>query len=190
MACGILIPQPGTESMLPAVQCTILNAWTAKEVPKEGNFLTKVFQPKIQLYIKHIFAGNCHANMYYRGGVTLWSSNRILFFFFFSLQIPSSTKWMVYKMKVKWQVKAQSYLTLCDPMDCSLPGSSIHWILPGKNTRVGGQFLLQGIFLPQRLNLGLPDCRQILYHLNHREALVYKIGCSLGHFYFFFLLFK
>ena len=85
MACGILIPQPGTESMLPAVQCIILNAWTAKEVPKEGNFLTKVFQPKIQLYIKHIFAGNCHANMYYRGGVTLWSSNRILFFFFFSV---------------------------------------------------------------------------------------------------------
>ena len=24
---------------------------------------------------------------------------------------------------------AQSYLTLCDPMDCSLPGSSVHGIL-------------------------------------------------------------
>ena len=23
---------------------------------------------------------------------------------------------------------AQSYLTLCNPMNCSLPGSSVHWI--------------------------------------------------------------
>ena len=31
-------------------------------------------------------------------------------------------------MKVKMLV-AQSCLTLCDPMDCSLPGSSVHGIL-------------------------------------------------------------
>ena len=31
---------------------------------------------------------------------------------------------------------AQSCLTLCDPMD-SLPGSSVHGIFLGKNTRVG-----------------------------------------------------
>ena len=36
---------------------------------------------------------------------------------------------------------------------------------PGKNTGVGFQFLLQGIFLTQGLNPGLPHCRQILYHL-------------------------
>ena len=30
-------------------------------------------------------------------------------------------------MKVKVSV-AQSYLTLCDPMDCSLPGSFVHGI--------------------------------------------------------------
>ena len=28
---------------------------------------------------------------------------------------------------------AQSYLTLCDPMDYSLPGSSVHGIFPGKS---------------------------------------------------------
>ena len=28
-------------------------------------------------------------------------------------------------------------LTLCDPMDCSLPGSSVHGDSPGKNTGVG-----------------------------------------------------
>ena len=32
---------------------------------------------------------------------------------------------------------AQLCLTLCDPMDCSLPGSSVHEDSPGKNTRVG-----------------------------------------------------
>ena len=43
-------------------------------------------------------------------------------------------------------VCAQSCLTLCDPMDCSPPGSSLHGILPGKNTGVGCRFLLQGVF--------------------------------------------
>ena len=43
----------------------------------------------------------------------------------------------------------QSCLTLCDPMDCSLPGFSVHGILPGKNTGVGCHVLLQGMFLPQ-----------------------------------------
>ena len=63
---------------------------------------------------------------------------------------------------------AQLYLTLCDPMDCSLPGSSIHGIFPGKNTGVGRHFLLQEIFLTQGLNPGLPHCRQMLYHLSHQ----------------------
>ena len=47
-------------------------------------------------------------------------------------------------------------------MDCSPPGSSIHGDSPGKNTGVGCHALLQGIFLTQGLNLGLPHCRRIL----------------------------
>ena len=46
----------------------------------------------------------------------------------------------------------KSYLTLCDPMDCRLPGSSVHGIFPGQNTGVGCHFLLQGIFLTQVSN--------------------------------------
>ena len=34
--------------------------------------------------------------------------------------------------------------TLCDPMDCSPPGSSVHGDSPGKNTGVGYHTLLQG----------------------------------------------
>ena len=36
----------------------------------------------------------------------------------------------------------QSCPTLCDPMDCSLPGSSVHGIFPGKSTEVGCHCLL------------------------------------------------
>ena len=61
-----------------------------------------------------------------------------------------------------------SCLTLWNPKDCSLPGSSVHEDSPGKNTGVGCHALLQGIFPTQGLNLGLPHCRWILYHLSHQ----------------------
>ena len=44
---------------------------------------------------------------------------------------------------------AQLCLTLCNPMDCSPPGSSVHGDSPGKNTGVGCHALLQGIFPTQ-----------------------------------------
>ena len=40
------------------------------------------------------------------------------------------------------------------------------WNFPGKSTGVGCQFLLQGIFPTQGLNLGLLHCRQTLYRLS------------------------
>ena len=45
-------------------------------------------------------------------------------------------------------VCAQLCLTLCNPMDCSVPGSSVHGISQGKNTGVGCHFLLRGGDLP------------------------------------------
>ena len=41
---------------------------------------------------------------------------------------------------------AKSCPTLCKPMDCTLPGSSIHGNFPGKNTVVGCHFHLQRSF--------------------------------------------
>ena len=70
------------------------------------------------------------------------------------------------KMKV---LVAQSCLTLCDLMDCSLQGSSVHEILEARILEWVYRFLLQGIFPTQGWNLGLLHCRQILYHLSHRE---------------------
>ena len=87
---------------------------------------------------------------------------------------------------------ALSCPTLCDPMVCSLPGSSIHGIFQaralewgaiafsnglyssynsaGQNTGVGSLCLLQGIFPTQGLNPGLPHCRRILYPLSQKGS--------------------
>ena len=62
---------------------------------------------------------------------------------------------------------AQSCPTLCDPMDCSPPGSSVLRDSPGKNTGVGCHALLQRIFPIQGSYPGLLHCRQILYCLSH-----------------------
>ena len=50
------------------------------------------------------------------------------------------------KVKSESEV-AQSCPTLSDPMDCSLPGSSVHGIFPGKSTGVGCHCLLRNIVL-------------------------------------------
>ena len=65
---------------------------------------------------------------------------------------------------------AQLYPSLCDPMDCSPPGFSVHGDSPGKNTRVGCHVLLKGIFPTQGSNPGLLHCRQILYCLSHQGS--------------------
>ena len=57
-------------------------------------------------------------------------------------------------------------------MDCSPPGSSVHGDSPGKNTRVGCHALLQGIFLIQGSNPGLPYCRWILCRLSYQASQV------------------
>ena len=54
--------------------------------------------------------------------------------------------------------------TLCDPMDCTLLGSSVHGILQARILEWVA--LLQRIFLTQRSKprlLGLLHCRQIHY---------------------------
>ena len=76
---------------------------------------------------------------------------------------PSADEWI----RKLWCLVTQSCLTLCDPIDYSLPGSSVHGDSPGKNPVVGCHALLQGIFSTQGLNPSLPHCRRILYHLSH-----------------------
>ena len=53
------------------------------------------------------------------------------------------------------QATLQLYTAICNPVDYSPPGSSVHGDSPGKNTGVGCHALLQGIFLTQGLHLHL-----------------------------------
>ena len=64
----------------------------------------------------------------------------------------------------------QSCPTLCDPIDYSLPGSSLHGDSPGKNTGVGCHALLQAIFPTQGSNPGLPHYSEVLLHLSHQGS--------------------
>ena len=45
------------------------------------------------------------------------------------------------------------------------------WNSPGKNAGVSSHFLLQRIFPTQGVNLGLLDCKEILYCLSHHKEL-------------------
>ena len=59
--------------------------------------------------------------------------------------------------------------TICDPMDCSAPGSSVHGILQARILKCSHS-PLQRIFLTQGSNLGLLHCGQILYHMSHQGS--------------------
>ena len=73
----------------------------------------------------------------------------------------------------------QSCMTLCDPVNCSPPVSSLHGNSPGKNTGVGCHALLEEIFPTQGSNPGLLHCSWILYHLNHQGSPLFFLGAFL-----------
>ena len=60
----------------------------------------------------------------------------------------------------------QSCPTLCDPVEYSRLGSSVHGILQARIL----EWVAQGIFPIQGLNPDLLHFRWILYHLNYRES--------------------
>ena len=71
-------------------------------------------------------------------------------------------------MKVKVLV-AQSYLTLCDPMGCSLPGSSVRGTL---QARILEQVDISFSRESSQTHVSHVSCigRQVLYQLSHRGS--------------------
>ena len=68
--------------------------------------------------------------------------------------------------------------TLGNPKDCSLPGFSVYWDSPGKNTGVGCYALLQGIFPTQGSNPVILYFRQIIYQLSYQGSIyIYICVC-------------
>ena len=60
--------------------------------------------------------------------------------------------------------------TLCDAMDCCLPGSSVHAILQARILECAAIPFSRRIFPPRGPNPGLLHCRQTLYWLSHQES--------------------
>ena len=63
---------------------------------------------------------------------------------------------------------AELYLTLCDPMDRSLTGSSVHGISQARILQWIALPFSRGIFPTQGLKLGLLPCKKVLYHLSQQ----------------------
>ena len=64
------------------------------------------------------------------------------------------------KQTVKVKVKSLSRVQLCDPVDGSPPGSSVHGILQARILEWVAISFSRGIFPTQGSNPGLPHCRQ------------------------------
>ena len=68
--------------------------------------------------------------------------------------------------------------TLCNPMDLSPPGSSVHGVFPGKNIGVGCHFLPQGIFLTQGSKLCLLHQQADSLPVHQLGSLYYVVSDS------------
>ena len=73
--------------------------------------------------------------------------------------------WQLEKVKV---LVIQMCPTLCHPMDCSPPGSSVHGILQARILEWVA--ILQGNLSTQGTTRGLLHCRQLLYRLGHQGS--------------------
>ena len=89
---------------------------------------------------------------------------RLLYLYPFILTLPHPSLTLFSKVEVKVLV-AQLYLTVCNPMDCSQPGCSVHGILQARILEWVAIPFSRGIFPNQGLNPSLLYCRQILYCL-------------------------
>ena len=69
-------------------------------------------------------------------------------------------------------IVTQSCLTLCNLMDGSPPGSSVHGILQGRILEWVAIPFPRGSSPTQGWNLSLLHCRQILYRLSHQGSSV------------------
>ena len=65
---------------------------------------------------------------------------------------------------------SQSCPTLCDPMDCSLPGSSVRRISQARKLKWVAISFSRGSSRPREWTLGLLHCRQIVCHLSHQGS--------------------
>ena len=129
-----------------------LSHWTTREVPEGSSFKT------LSCLLEHSLT---HLLTY------LWnvqpSYSLMGYFLFLSFNVPEND---CTNLKCGVLV-TQLCPTLCDPMDYSSPGFSVHGIFQARILE--WYSLLQGTFPTHELNPCLLNCRQILYHLSYHE---------------------
>ena len=112
--------------------------------------------------------------------------NLIHFFkvlFYIGVQLTYNVVLVSVRMKWSESVSRSACPTLCDPVDCSPPGSSDHGILQAT--------ILEWVALPPSRgspwprdpsHLGLLHCRQFLYHLSH-QGMAWMAIKKWGYFF-------
>ena len=115
---------------------------------------------------KEDVVSHCNIPLYVVEGPCRFPGHKSLFVFIISLitgnRLPSASLPSLEYNESESEV-AQSCPTLCDPMDYSLSGSSVHGIFQARV--LDWVAILQGTFPTQGSNPGLPHCRQTLYQV-------------------------
>ena len=116
---------------------------------------------------------SCHLFLHLKNNAKLWDTSPTSFSLIFSVLIIE----LIRKLDIMHAcVRAkllQSCLTLCDPMDYSMPGTSVHGLLQARILGWTAIALFQVIFSTEGSNshlLWLLHCRQILCCWGTREA--------------------
>ena len=124
------------QTHMPCIARLILNHWTTREVPKI-QISTEWSEALLNLTMLNQYSDsyNCISNGNHSYSVN-YSSESFASSPLWSGPASPGSAVLVLACSV-----TQSCPTLCDPKDCSPPGSSIHSIFPGKNTGVGCHFL-------------------------------------------------
>ena len=95
--------------------------------------------------------------------------------------------WGPWVMKIRTQLSdwtdwlgsvTQSWMTLCDPMDCSLPGSSVHGISQARTLEWVAVSYSRGSSWPRDQICVSCIGRQILHHWATREALILHLDLA------------
>ena len=127
--------------------------------------------------------------------VTLCGNLRFHLFFFLPVQ-KLEIKCETFQISTSWGFVCvcmypqllQSCPTLCNPVDCSPPGFSVHGDSPGKNTRVGCHVLPPGDLHDPGIKPASPALQAdslLLSHWGRPQDFVYL---ALNYFHFFFFL--
>ena len=84
------------------------------------------------------------------------------------IRSPGLWEWACEMVQMCWKtiLQAQLRLTICNPMDCRPPGSSVHWNFQARILEWVAISSSKGIFPTQGLNL-------CLLHLLHRRLILY-----------------